>query len=60
MDPPLRGPREARAASASAFETTVDVAGLGPGEYLLPVRVVPPARVGVMRTEPSEVRVRIR
>ena len=56
----VRGPRETREVGIDAFETTVDLAGLGPGEFLLPVRVVPPARVGVERIEPSDVRVRIR
>jgi YbbR domain-containing protein len=56
----VSGPREARAAGVDAFETTIDLEGLGPGEFLLPVRVVPPARVGVVRIDPSEVRVRIR
>jgi YbbR domain-containing protein len=56
----VRGPREARGAAADMFETTVDVGGLGPGQFQLPVRVVPPARIAVLRTEPAEVRVRIR
>jgi YbbR domain-containing protein len=56
----VRGPREARAAPAGTFEATVDIEGLGAGDFLLPVRIVPPARVGVVRTDPAEVRVRIR
>jgi YbbR domain-containing protein len=55
----VRGPREARGSGAETFEATVDVEGLRPGQFQVPVRVVPPARVGVVRVEPSEVRVRI-
>lgn len=56
----VRGPREARGAGADAFEVSIDVEGLGPGQFRLPVRVVPPPRVGVVRVEPPDVRVRIR
>ena len=56
----LRGPRETRASRVEDFEVSIDIEGLGPGVYQLPVRVVPPARVGVIRTEPPHVRVRIR
>jgi len=38
----------------------VDLAGLGPGRYNLPVRVEPPQSVEVLQTDPATVRVRIR
>ncbi|MBI4263903.1 MAG: YbbR-like domain-containing protein [Acidobacteria bacterium] len=56
----VRGPREARAYGTDAFEATIDVEGLGAGQFQLPVRLVPPPRVGVVRVEPADVRVRIR
>src|SRR5687767_8348156 len=56
----VRGPREARAYGADAFEATIDVGGLGAGQFRLAVRVVPPPRVGVVRVEPADVRVSIR
>jgi len=56
----VRGPRAARSSGAEAFEATVDVEGLRPGQFQVPVRVTPPARVGVVRVEPAEVRVRIK
>ena len=56
----VRGPREARSSGAEAFEATIDVEGLRPGQFQVPVRVIPPARIGIVRVEPSEVRVRIR
>jgi YbbR domain-containing protein len=55
----LRGPRELVTTKASDFEATIDIAGLGPGQVLVPVRVTAPERIGVVRVEPSEVRVRI-
>jgi YbbR domain-containing protein len=55
----VRGPRDAMGADARAFDASVDVAGLRPGTYELPVRIVIPPRVGWTRIEPSEVRVRI-
>jgi hypothetical protein len=42
------------------FDATVDVEGLKAGDFQLPVSVVAPARVGVVRLEPAEVKVRIR
>ncbi len=45
-----------RAESVAAF---VDLAGLGPGRYNLPVRLDPLQDVLVVRTEPATVRVRI-
>jgi YbbR domain-containing protein len=56
----VRGPREARGFAASAFAATVDVEGLAPGQFQLPVQVVAPPRVGIVRIEPAQVRVRIR
>jgi YbbR domain-containing protein len=52
-----RGPRDASGARAASFDASVDVAGLGAGRFDLPVRVVPPVRVGVARVEPAMVRV---
>jgi YbbR domain-containing protein len=57
----VHGPREARALAAAAdFDAFVDVGGLRPGQFDLPVKVVPPVRVGVMSVEPAQVRVKIR
>ena len=56
----LRGPRELVTGEASGFEASVDVTGLRPGQFLLPVHVVAPARVGIIAVEPAQVRVRIR
>ena len=56
----VRGPRETMASGADAFEATVDVSGLRSGLYQLPVQVVPPARIGVVRVDPRELRVQIR
>jgi YbbR domain-containing protein len=57
----VRGPRDAMvAADAASFDAAVDVGGLRPGEYELPVRVGLPPRLGITRVEPAEVRVRIR
>lgn len=56
----VRGPREVSDGDAGDFYASVDVSGLAAGQFELPVRVVPPARVGVVRIDPPEVRVRIR
>jgi YbbR domain-containing protein len=56
----LRGPRDTRASRIEDFEASIDVEGLGPGVFQLPVQVIPPPRVGVIRIEPPHVRVRIR
>ncbi len=56
----VRGPREAMTSDGDMFDASVDVEGLKPGEFQLPVTVVAPPRVGVIRLEPSEVKVRIR
>ena len=52
--------REAMTTDGSLFEATVDVEGLKTGDFQLPVTVVAPARVGVVRLEPADVKVRIR
>jgi len=56
----VHGPRDAQAGSASDYDASVDVSGLAPGQFDLPVKVVPPTRVGVVRVEPTQVRVKIR
>jgi YbbR domain-containing protein len=57
----VRGPREALSSvSSGALEATVDIEGLGPGQFQLPVRVVPPPRTSIVRVEPPQVQVRIR
>jgi YbbR domain-containing protein len=56
----VRGPRETRGSRVADFEATIDVEGLRPGVFQLPVKVIPPARVGVIKIEPPHVRVRIR
>jgi YbbR domain-containing protein len=56
----VRGPREAMTSDSTMFEASVEVEGLQAGEHQVPVTVVAPARVGVIRLEPAEVSVRIR
>jgi hypothetical protein len=56
----VRGPRETMASGADAFEASIDVSGLRTGQYRLPVRVVPPPRIGVVNVEPQELRVKIK
>jgi len=56
----LRGPRELVTSEISDFDATVNIDGLRPGSVLVPVRVVAPNRVGVVKVNPAEVRVRIR
>jgi YbbR domain-containing protein len=56
----VRGPRDTRGSRVGDFEATIDVEGLRPGVFQLPVTVIPPARVGVIKVEPPHVRVRIR
>lgn len=55
----LRGPRDAMGLDASSFDASVDVAGLRPGQYALPVRVELPDRVGITRVDPEDITVRI-
>lgn len=57
----VRGRREAIGAlDASRLEAFVDVGNLGPGRYVLPARTEGGPDVGVVRTEPETVEVRIR
>jgi YbbR domain-containing protein len=56
----VRGPRDTRGSRVEDFEASIDIEGLRPGLFQLPVRVVPPARVGIIKIEPPHVRVRIR
>ena len=56
----VRGPRETMAMGADQFDVSVDVGGLRAGQYQVPVRVVPPARIGVVSVDPQELLVRIR
>lgn len=57
----VRGGREALSQlDASQIVLFVDLAGLGPGRYNLPVRVDPSRAFGVSRIEPAVVEVRIR
>lgn len=56
----VRGPRALSDRGADGFDVFVDAAGLAPGQFLLPVRVVPPAGVTVTAVKPEQVRVRIR
>jgi hypothetical protein len=56
----VRGPQDARGARAQDFDASVDVDTLHVGQFEVPVRVVPPPRVGVVRIEPSHVSVTIR
>ena len=55
----LRGPRDAMSLDASSFDASIDVAGLRPGQYALPVRVELPDRVGITRVEPEDITVKI-
>jgi YbbR domain-containing protein len=55
-----RGSREVlEAASPDSFEAAVDLEGLGPGRFQLPVRVTPPPHLTIVRVEPAQVQVRI-
>jgi YbbR domain-containing protein len=56
----VRGPRAAMSSDASEFDASIDIAGLKPGQYQLPVQVAAPGRVGVVRVEPAQVRVVVR
>ena len=55
----VRGVRDAMGADARSFDASVEAAGLKPGAYELPVRIVVPPRIGWTRIEPPQVRVRI-
>ena len=39
----VRGPRDTRGSRIQDFEASIDIEGLGPGQFQLPVRVVPPS-----------------
>jgi len=57
----LRGAREViDTIRPSDIVAAVDLEGLGPGQFQLPVRVGPPARLTVVRVEPPQVQVRVR
>ena len=57
----VRGPREqVRALGDTAVEAFVDLAGLDPGHYNLPVTVVSSAGIGVTHIDPSRVAVTVR
>jgi YbbR domain-containing protein len=56
----LRGAQDVLDSMApSMLGASVDLEGLGQGRYQLPVRVVPPQHVTIVRVEPAQVRVRI-
>lgn len=57
----LRGAREVIDTIRPAdIVATVDLEGLGPGQFQLPVRVGPPARLSIVRIEPPQIQVRVR
>ena len=56
----VRGPRETMGSGAGEFEASIDIGGLRTGQYQVPVRVIPPPRVGLVSVEPQELRVRIK
>jgi YbbR domain-containing protein len=45
---------------AGAIEASVDLAGLGAGQYTLPVRVAPSPLFGVVRVVPAQVQITVR
>jgi YbbR domain-containing protein len=56
-----RGPKDlVDRLQGGAISAFVDLAGLGPGRYNLPVRVEPTQNIEVLHTDPATVRVRIR
>jgi YbbR domain-containing protein len=56
----LRGHRDAlNRIDADEIGAFVDLAGLGPGQYLLPVHADSPPEAGITRVEPASVQVRI-
>ena len=57
----LRGAREVIDTIQPAdIVATVDLEGLGPGQFQLPVRVSPPSRLSVVLVEPAQIQVRVR
>jgi YbbR domain-containing protein len=56
----VRGAREVvETLTSSDLEATIDLEGLGQGQFQLPVRVTPPQHVTVVRMEPAQVLVRV-
>jgi YbbR domain-containing protein len=55
-----RGPREMMEKAAGVFDAFVDLSGLKPGQYSLPVQVAVPDHVVVTDVQPKQVRVRVR
>ena len=61
IDVAVRGSREALASlDPGTVRAFVDLAGLRPGRYNLPVRIDPASEFGVSRIEPSVVEIVIR
>jgi YbbR domain-containing protein len=56
----VRGPRDMMQSGPDVFEAYVDGEGLKSGQLLLPVHIVAPERVAIVKTEPEQVRVRVR
>jgi YbbR domain-containing protein len=57
----VRGVKQvATAADTSQYHASVDLTGLSPGRHRVPVRVEPPAGVGLLRVNPAELDVTIR
>jgi hypothetical protein len=57
----VRGDENAvKALAAGAIDASVDLDGLGPGRYTLPIRVAPSTAFTVLRIEPQEARITIR
>lgn len=56
----VRGAREiVEDLKTSDLEPTIDLEGLGQGQFQLPVRVTPPQHVTIVRVEPPQVLVRV-
>jgi hypothetical protein len=56
----VRGPGNVLSALAvDTIAAHVDLAGLGPGRYNLPIRIVPPENVEIVRTQPATVSVTV-
>jgi YbbR domain-containing protein len=57
----VRGGDDAlRAMKPDDIEANVDLNGLGPGKYILAIRVVPSRSYGVVRIEPAQAEITIR
>ena len=57
----VRGPKEAvRTLDAGSIEAFIDLAGLSPGRYNLPVTVESSADIGVTHIDPPRVSVTLR